>query len=116
MAQLGGVRKCAIAVAEHDFVVAVVLAGDYQIGNSIAIKVRRCNVELCSSLRQLKRPCLLERAIAGVKENACGAFQRRVCGGIALQTRFGDLEHPFWSSGKQEYTAETPTLCADLSR
>src|ERR1700676_2536663 len=72
MAEFRGIGECAVAIAEHDFIVFVILARDREIGNSILVEVRSRYMELGSPFRQLKRPREPERAIAGAEKNGGG--------------------------------------------
>ena len=72
MAKFGSIGECAVPIAEHDFVIVVILARNHEIGNSIPIEVRGRYMEQGSSSRQLKRPGEPERAIPGAAKNCRG--------------------------------------------
>src|SRR5580704_38186 len=78
MAKFGSIGEGAVAIAEHDFIIVIILARDHEIGNSIAIEVGSRYMEQGSSSGQLKRPGEPERAIAGAAKN---------CGGIRSEIR-----------------------------
>ena len=83
MAEFGGIGECAVAIAEHDFIIVVIFARDYEISNSISIEVRSRYMELGSPSRQLKRRREPERAIAGAKED---------CSGIRSEIRYDKVK------------------------
>jgi len=72
MAELRGIGERALASAEHDFVVVVILIRDHEISNAILIEVRSRNVELASRPGQFKRPGSPERTIASAEKDYCG--------------------------------------------
>ena len=77
MAEFRSIGECAVAVAEHDFVIVVILARDHEVGNAIAIEVGSCDMELGSSSRQFERPGEPERAIAGAEKD-CGGIRSEI--------------------------------------
>src|SRR5579862_914734 len=72
MTEFRRINERAVAAAQHDFIITVILARDHEIGDSIPVEVRGRQVELVSPSRQLKRPRDPERSIAGAEKNYGG--------------------------------------------
>jgi hypothetical protein len=60
MAEFCGMGESAVAIAEHDFIIVIVVARDHEIGNSVAIEIGGRYMEQGSSPGQLKGPGALE--------------------------------------------------------
>jgi hypothetical protein len=56
MAEFRGMGESAAAIAEHDFIIVIIVACDHEIGNSIPIEIGSRYMEQGSSTGQLKGP------------------------------------------------------------
>src|SRR3954470_3106252 len=72
MTEFRGIGECAVASAEHHFIIAVILAGDHEIRNSILIEVRGRYAKLGSDSGQIKGPRELEGTIARAQQDCSG--------------------------------------------